>query len=142
MKEFCDFFSESIYKGISHCVTEGNFIADIKEAEVCPPYKNEGRIDKSNCLAITILYDVSKIYERCLFSQLYHCFDKIFFKKFHCGFLKVFRTQRTILVMIEKMKNSCDNKEFRATILTDLLKAFDCVCHYLLIAKLNTYGFD
>ena len=86
MKEFCDFFSEFIYKGISHCVIEGNFIADIKEAEVCPPYKNDGRIDKSNCLAISILYNVSKIYERCLFSQLYHCFDKIFLKKISLWF--------------------------------------------------------
>ena len=44
--------------------------------------------------------------------------------------------------MIEKMKASGDNKQFCAAILTDLSKAFDCICHELLFAKLNAYGFD
>ena len=44
--------------------------------------------------------------------------------------------------MIEKMKASRDNKQFCAAILTDLSKAFDCVCYDLLIAKLNAYGFN
>ena len=81
IKEFCDFFSEFIYKSINHCITEGNFIADFKKAEVRPVYKNDGRVDKSNYRLISILSSISKIYERCLYSQLYDFFDKnIFFK--------------------------------------------------------------
>ena len=31
---------------INHCVTEENFIADFKKAEVSPLYKNDGRADQ------------------------------------------------------------------------------------------------
>ena len=40
------------------------------------------------------------------------------------------------------MKSARDNKKFCAAILTDLSKAFGCICHDLLIAKLNAYGVD
>ena len=76
-KKFCDFFSEYIYNRINHCITEGNFIADFKKAEVCPPYKNDVRADKSNHMTksyrpISILSYVSKISERCLYSDYYY----------------------------------------------------------------------
>ena len=40
------------------------------------------------------------------------------------------------------MKIDRDNKEFWAAILNDLSKAFDCICHDLLITNMNAYGFD
>ena len=86
IKEFCDFFSEFIYKSINHCITEGSFIADFKVAEVRPLYKKYGRADKSNYRPISILSNVSKLYERCLYSQLYDYFDKNIFSKYQCGF--------------------------------------------------------
>ena len=64
------------------------------------------------------------------------------FSKNQCGFRKDFNTQHILLAIIEKMKASRDNKQFCAATLTDLSKAFDCVCYDLLIAKLNAYGFD
>ena len=42
--------------------------------------------------------------------------------------------------MINKWKNTVDDNEAFGAVLTDLSKALDCVCHDLLIAKLNAYG--
>ena len=43
--------------------------------------------------------------------------------------------------MAENMRRCIDSKGTAAALLTDLSKAFDCINHKLLIAKLNTYGF-
>ena len=44
--------------------------------------------------------------------------------------------------MIEKWKRSMDHKACCGAVLTDLSKAFDCLDHNLLIAKLNAYGVE
>ena len=130
-----------IATSINRCITKGTFVNAFKKAEVRPIYKKDGRTEKSNYRPISVLSNVSKIYERCIYEQMCSYFDKIFSKN-QCGFREGFNTQHILVAMIEKMKASQDNKQFCTALLTDLSKAFDCVCYDLLIAKLNAYGFD
>ena len=44
--------------------------------------------------------------------------------------------------MLEKWRATLDKRGFAGVILTDLSKAFDCLDHDLLIAKIEAYGFD
>ena len=72
---------------------------------------------------------------------MYTYFDK-FFVKHQCGFRNGYNAQDYLLVMIEKMKEARDKNKVCAAVLTDLSKAFDCLKHDLLIAKLHAFGFD
>ena len=69
----------------------------------------------------------------------------VYFDKFlsdqQCGFRKGYSTLDCLLNLLEKWKNSVDKGKSFGALLTDLSKAYDCLDHELLTAKLNSYGF-
>ena len=67
VKESGYLLSKYIPTSINRCITGGTFVNAFKKAEVRPIYKKDGRIEKSNYRPISVLSNVSKIYERCLY---------------------------------------------------------------------------
>ena len=59
-----------------------------------------------------------------------------------CGFREGFSAQHCLITMTEKIKNVLDKGGIVGALLTDISKAFDCIQHDLLIAKLHAYGFN
>ena len=99
------------------------------------------RKNVENYRPVSIPPNLSKIYERCLYGQMYKYFSHIL-SRWQCGFRQGFSTQHCLLVMAEKWRKCLDKGGLSGAILTDLSKAYDCILHDLLIAKLTAYGFD
>ena len=82
---------------------------------------------------------VFKIYERFLNDSLSNFTDKIL-SKFVSAYRKPYSSKRVLLKLTEEWKKSLDDKNIIGAVLMDLSKAFDCIPHDLLMAKLYTFG--
>ena len=118
-----------------------NFPLSLKMADITPVYKKEERTIKDNYRPVSILPTVSKIFERNMSNQI-SAYIETYLSDYLCGFRKGYNTQHCLLFMLEKWRKALDKRHFAGALLTDLSKAFDCLNHELLIAKLDAYGFD
>ena len=115
------------------------FPTQLKSAQVTPIYKKDDPFTEKNYRPVSILPTLSKIYERLLSEQLTEHFNSIF-HDFLSAFRASYGCQTTLLRLVEDWKQALDNNMYVGAILMDLSKAFDCIPHDLLLAKLQAYG--
>ena len=119
-------------------MNEGFFPHAEKIACIAPAFKKEDRLDYTNYRPISVLIVFSKVFERFILDQLTSYFKSIL-SEFRSVYRKQYSCQHVLLRMIETWRKCLD--ENSAT-LTDLSKAFNCLPHDLLVAKLEAYGLD
>ena len=88
---------------------------------------------------MSILTSHSKIFEDIMFIQLTEHFNSIF-DNYLAAFRKGFGCQTTLLRLAEDWKKDLDKQQYVGAVLMDLSKAFDCLPHDLITAKLSAYG--
>ena len=119
IKDNLDIFSEFILHNFSNSIINATFPSELQKADVIPVFEKKYRNNVENYHPVSILSNLSKIYERCLYDHV--------LSKWPSGFLKRFSTQHFLLVMTEKWRNYLDKRGINGAILTDLSKAFECI---------------
>ena len=113
----------------------------LKNAIITPVHEKGTKTSKDHYRPVSILSNISKIYERFIFKQMSEYFESIL-SKYQCGFRKGFSPHHCLLAMLEKWKLAVDNKKTFGALLGDLSKAFNYLPHDLFVAKLYSYGFS
>ena len=85
IKQNSDIFVSFICKTFNNMVHSSTFPAALKLAHITPPFKKGSKNSKENYRPISILPNISKIYERCMYKQMSNYLGN-FFSKFQCGF--------------------------------------------------------
>ena len=134
-----------ISKHLSDCYNNSKnlqyYPTSLKLADVTPVHKKDEKTLAKNYRPISLIPVASKLFERNMYNEIIEFIENSL-SPYLFGFRKGHSTEQCLVVMLEAWKRALDDKGVSGAILTDLSKAFDCLNHHLLIAKLSAYGFS
>ena len=124
------------YKMLTDCINdaivgEDIFPDSLKLSDITPVHKKDETTNKENYRPISVL--------QIIHDQLIEYLEK-YLNSILCGFRKGHSTQHALFILLQAWQEELVKGNFVGTILMDLSKAYDCLPHYLLVAKLEAYG--
>ena len=98
--EISDIFAEFLFANYNASVVENSIFPSIlKLADITPVFKKGDKECKENYRPVSILSNVSKVFERIIFRQISNYMEP-FLSKYQCDFRKGYSTQHCLLSML------------------------------------------
>ena len=123
----------------NRCIENSNWPAIWKRGELTPIFKKGDKHNVENYRPITTLSIIDNVFESLLSKQITHYFDPTSPRL--TAYRKNHSCETTLARLTEDWKHAIDSKELVTILSTDMSKAFDSLCHNLVIKKLKAYGF-
>ena len=120
---------------------QSKFPTQAKAAEVGPIHKKDSELDKNNYRPVSVLTTLSKVIEICISQQLSEFYEAVL-SALISAYRKGYSCQYSLIKLLEDLRKAFDSGKCAGLLLMDLSKAFDCLPHDLLAAKLTAYGMD
>ena len=123
----------------NYCIRTSKYPDDWKMSNVTPIHIKDEVTNKNNYRPVSVLPATSKLFEKVMFDQLYASFAPIFSSNVS-GFLKGHSCATALIKLTDDWRSALDENKETGVVAIDLSKAFDCICHNLLLAKIQAYG--
>ena len=101
IKENKDVISLYVFHNFNNPLSSCSFPTALKYDDVRPAFKKDNKTEKESYRLISILPNLSKVYERLMYGRMYPFFDQIF-SKLQWGFRKFFSAEQCLIHMIKK----------------------------------------
>ena len=125
-KENTDIFVNFIFQSLNYVIVTSNFPVAFKLAKITPAFKKASKRFVENYGRVSILPDVSKIYEHLLFKEMNDYFEDLA-SRYQRGLRQGLSAQYCLITVLQKRRKFVDKGKTFAALLADLSKAFDCL---------------
>ena len=89
IKENSDVSGDFIFSNLNCCISTSSYLSLLKREDITPAHKKDSKIAKNNYRPVSILSNISKLYERIMFKQISEYFENSFFSKYHVDLERV-----------------------------------------------------
>lgn len=133
--------AEPLSRLFNHSLNKHTFPACWKQSNIVPIHKKNSKQDKSNYRPVSLLCNISKVFERVVHNRVYdYLISNELLTDKNSGFKKQDSTINQLLGITEKIYKALENRKDVRMVFLDLSKAFDRVWHKGLIFKLKRFG--
>lgn len=133
--------SEPLAHIVNLCLSQGIFPSELKISTVYPIYKKGPKTELGNYRPVSILSNVSKIFEKIIYTRIMNFVEtKNVITERQNGFRRNRGTTRAMYQLVNEITKCLNNGQNTAAVFMDLSKAFDCVEHNILMEKIGHYG--
>lgn len=141
-KENYDKFKDVLHHLFNFSLSQGYFPNCLKESIVIPVYKQKGdQKEVTNYRPISLIPTLGKIFEQCVKTKLVNYLEGInFFSKNQFGFRKGKNTSQAGRQHLEHLIWGLEKLYKVLGIYLDQARAFDLVCHQILLRRLSACG--
>lgn len=138
---------EELIEPLNHIINlsfnQGHVPKKMKSSKVVPLHKSGSKYELGNYRPISLVSTFSKLMEKVVLSRIVDHLERngIVLDKQH-GFISNRSTSTALVSLVEDVIDKLEEGQTVMGIFLDLSKAFDCLSHSLILAKLTALGFE